>query len=85
MKAAERKDELISLLNFVRVNSYDEYENLTKEEIEWLDLVEEKTISKKICEDKGINISLIALQELEKIGFKRDLPAFVFSKLIEDL
>ncbi len=82
---ATKNTDVTNLLYFFNYLSSDDEEKLSVEEIEKNSIELEKTISKKMCEDKNINISLIALNELEKIGFKKDLPAFVFSKLIEDL
>ena len=60
-------------------------DDFTEEELKKQAIIETKSISKKICDDKSINISLIALEELEKLGFKNDLSTYILSKLVEDL
>ncbi len=85
MKTPGYRDDLVRTISIFIDSSYEDYENLTKEEIEWMNLVEEKSISKKQCEEKGINVSLFALEELEKNGFNKDISTYVLSKLVEDL
>ena len=63
----------------------DDYETLSKEEQKKLEIDMVKTISRKECNDKNINVSLIAYNELGNIGFKKDMPTYFLSKVIENL
>ncbi|MBO5529859.1 MAG: hypothetical protein J5970_00480 [Bacilli bacterium] len=63
----------------------EDYELLTKEQLKKEDIDTAKTISQKECNDKSINVSLIAYKELSNIGFKKDIPTYFLSKLIENL
>lgn len=48
-------------------------------------IIEEKIISKMVCKDKNINVNLFALEELEKIGFKKEISTIIMSQLIENV
>lgn len=74
--------EVASIYDF---RDYYPLNELTEKEKELIEIETEKMISKKQCEDKNINISLIALDELEKIGFKKNMLGIVLSKLVEDV
>ncbi len=63
----------------------DDYDDLTIEEQKRLDIEMAKSISRKECSDRNINVSLIAYNELGKLGFKDGLPTYYLSKLIESL
>ncbi len=63
----------------------EDYELLTPEQQKREDINTVTMISKKECNDKSINVSLIAYNELSNIGFKRDIPTYFLSKLIENL
>lgn len=63
----------------------EDYELLTKEEQKKEDIYTARMISKNECNDKCINVSLIAYNELSNIGFKRDIPTYFLSKLIENV
>lgn len=67
------------------VSVSDDYETLSKEEQKKLEIDMVKTISRKECSDKNINVSLIAYNELGNIGFKKDMPTYFLSKVIENL
>ena len=58
----------------------EDYELLTKEQLKKEDIDTAKTISKKECNDKSINVSLIAYNELSNMGFKKDIPTYFLSK-----
>ena len=63
----------------------EDYETLSKEEQKKLEVEMVKTISRKECSDKNIDVSLIAYNELSSLGFKKDIPTYFLSKIIENL
>lgn len=65
--------------------SDDIEQDLTEEEKAKIEIELVKAISKKESIDNNINVSLIAYNELESIGFKNDVSTVFLSKLVEDL
>lgn len=63
----------------------EDYELLTPDEQKKEDIETVKMISKKECSDKSIDVSLIAYKELNNIGFRKDIPTYFLSKLIESV
>lgn len=85
MIKAAKKNIGIDNIVFYDSMEYDVYENLPQEQKEEIELNEAKSVSRGLCKERNINISEIASDELEKMGFKKDIPTFIFSKLIEDV
>ena len=79
---ANSESKVASIYDFV---DYYPINGLTEEEKELIEIEAVKMISKEQCRDKNINISLIALDELEKIGFKKNILGIIISKLVEDV
>ncbi|MBQ1496503.1 MAG: hypothetical protein IIZ40_04085 [Bacilli bacterium] len=67
-----------------KYNVFDQYEEITNENQKKNEIIEVKEISKKLCEEKNINVNRLVLKELEELGFKKDLPSFFLSKIIEE-
>ena len=70
--------------------SYDFYASKVDEELKEREKVFDimaisKDVREKTKQNNSINISLIALEELEKLGFKMSYQTSVFAKLIEDI
>ena len=66
--------------------SYYGFNNvISEEEKKKKKIIEEKTISKIVCEDRNINVNLFALRELESLGFKKEISTVFMTKLIENI